>query len=456
MMRPFRRTLRRSFLVLTSFSSLLAIALALAVIAAFTFRFVERGQTLRIAVGPPGSAELRFIEALQPRLRQELWQRRLEVLPTEGPLASAAAIDDGRADLAVVRSDIAIPKKAAIVFILHKDAVLLAARAGSKLDKVADLAGKRVGIVPGSEANRAVLDTILTHASVSPASVQHIFLRPGDIASAIEKNLIQAVLVVAPLGDSLADEVVSALWRGKSAPELIAIKDAEAIARRDPAFEKVDIPAGFFAGRTTLPKEDLTTLSVSYLVVARQSLAESVVTDITKGLFAIRRELTPEIPLARYIEAPDTTRGGRVPVHPGAAAYYDADEKSFFDRYGDWIYIGAILLGGVGSGLATVVSWLRARSRRAALAVIDRLIDIRRKAHEAQDADTLRSLSDAVDDASDRALHRARESLSDETGLESIRLAIDEARHAIDGRSRELETSVQPAVSAIRPLAPPR
>jgi hypothetical protein len=106
--------------------------------------------------------------------------------------------------------------------------------------------------------------------------------------------------------------------------------------------------------------------------------------------------------------------------------------------------------------LATVVSSLHARSRRAALAVIDRLIDIRRKAHEAQDADTLRSLSDAVDDASDRALHRVRESLLDETGLESIRLAIDEARHAIDGRSRKLETSVPPAVSAIRLLAPPR
>src|SRR5262249_22340425 len=237
MMRPFRRTLRRSFLVLTSFSSLLAIALALAVIAAFTFRFVERGQTLRIAVGPPGSAELRFIEALQPRLRQGLWERHLQVLPTEGPLASAAAVDDGRADLAVIRSDIAIPKKAAIVFILHKDAVLLAARAGSKLNKVADLAGRRIGIVPGSEANRAALNTLLPRSSASPASVQHIFLQPGDVASAIEKNLIDGVLVVAPLGDSLAEEVVAALWRGKSAPELIAIKDAEAIARRDPAFE---------------------------------------------------------------------------------------------------------------------------------------------------------------------------------------------------------------------------
>jgi TRAP transporter TAXI family solute receptor len=455
-MRPFRRTLRRSFLVLISFSSLLAIALALAVIAAFMFRFVERGQTLRIAVGPPGSAELRFIEALRPRLQQGPWQRRLQVLPTEGPLASAAAVDGGRADLAVIRSDIAIPKKAGIVFILHKDVVLLAARPGSKLNKVADLEGKRVGIVPGSEANRAVLNTILTHASVSPASVQHIFLQPGDIGSAIEQNLIQGLLVVAPLGESPADEVVSALRRGKSAPELIAIKDAEAIARREPVFEKFDIPAGFFAGRTTLPKEDLTTLSVSYLVVARQSLAESVVTDFTKRFFAIRQELTSETPVAQYIEAPDTTRGGRFPVHPGAAAYYDGDEKSFLDRYGDWIYIGAMVLGGVGSGLATLMSSLRARSRRAALAVIDRLIDIRRKAHEAQDVDTLRSLGDAVDDASDGALHRARESLLDETGLESIRLAIDEARHAIDGRSRELETSVQPAISAIRPLAPPR
>src|SRR5262249_19057339 len=137
-------------------------------------------------------------------------------------------------------------------------------------------------------------------------------------------------------------------------------------------------------------------------------------------------------------------------------AYYDAGEKSFFDRYGDWIYVGAMLLGGVGSGLATVVSSLRARSRRAALAVIDRLIDIRRKAHEAQDADTLRSLSDAVNDASDRVLHGAGKSLWAERGLESFRVAIDEARHAIDGRSRELEPSVPPAVSAIRPLAPPR
>src|SRR5260370_30728315 len=122
MMRPFRRTLRRSFLVLTSFSSLLAIALALAVITAFTFHFVERGQTLRIAVGPPGSPELRFIEALQSRLRQGLWQRRLEVFPTEGPLASAATVADGTADLAVDRSDIAIPKKTATAFILHQDA----------------------------------------------------------------------------------------------------------------------------------------------------------------------------------------------------------------------------------------------------------------------------------------------------------------------------------------------
>ena len=391
-MRPFRRTLRRSFLVLTSFSSLLAIALALAVIVAFTFRFVERGQTLRIAVGPPGSAELRFIEALQPRLRQGLWERRLEVFPTEGPLASAAAVDDGRADLAVVRSDIAIPKKAAIVFILHKDAVLLAARAGSKLDKVADLAGKRVGIVPGSEANRAVLDTILTHASVSPASVQHIFLRPGDIASAIEKNLIQAVLVVAPLGDSLADEVVSALWRGKSAPELIAIKDAEAIARRDPAFEKVDIPAGFFAGRTTLPKEDLTTLSVSYLVVARKSLAESVVTDITKGLFAIRQELTPETPLAQYIEAPDTTRGGRVPVHPGSVVLHLHDHLSplrELDRVADQVnqdlpQAAGIADEGVGNVLVDVAGQLqpllvgpqRQRGRRLFHAVAEAEFDL--------------------------------------------------------------------------------
>src|SRR5262249_61021771 len=105
---------------------------------------------------------------------------------------------------------------------------------------------------------------------------------------------------------------------------------------------------------------------------------------------------------------------------------------------------------------AMMVGAVRARSRRGDRAVVDRAVDSRGKANEAPGLDTLRSLGDAVDDASDRALHRAPESLLGETGLESIRLAIDEARHAIDGRSRELETSVPPAVSAIRPLAPPR
>src|SRR5262249_58745472 len=100
------------------------------------------------------------------------------------------------------------------------------------------------------------------------------------------------------------------------------------------------------AGGTNLPKEDRPRLSGEYRVVARHSVAAAVVTEITKGLFAIRQELTPETPRAQYIEAPDTTRGGRVPVHPGAEAYFDANEKSFFERYGDWIYISRKLLAG--------------------------------------------------------------------------------------------------------------
>jgi len=36
------------------------------------------------------------------------------------------------------------------------------------------------------------------------------------------------------------------------------------------------------------------------------------------------------------MEKPDTEKGSAEAVHPDAAAYYDNNEESFMDRYGDW------------------------------------------------------------------------------------------------------------------------
>jgi len=38
-----------------------------------------------------------------------------------------------------------------------------------------------------------------------------------------------------------------------------------------------------------------------------------------------------------------------IPIHPGAAAYFDGEQKDFFDRYGNALYYGPMLLGALAS-----------------------------------------------------------------------------------------------------------
>jgi hypothetical protein len=152
----------------------------------------------------------------------------------------------------------------------------------------------------------------------------------------------------------------------------------------------------------------------------------------------MRRALAERAPFADYMEAAVTEKGSPFVLHPGATAYYQDTEKSFMDQYGDWFYIMAMVLGGIGSAVATLVSSFQARGRRTAMAVIDELIRIEEKAREASTPAMLNELESAVTRAALTALHRARESRFDEAGLETVRLAVDEARRAIRARRAEL------------------
>src|ERR1700744_932917 len=67
------------------------------------YYFVRRPIPLRIAVGPPGSDDVRVVQALSQAFSQVHSQIRLRPVQTDGATASAQMIADGKADLAIVR-----------------------------------------------------------------------------------------------------------------------------------------------------------------------------------------------------------------------------------------------------------------------------------------------------------------------------------------------------------------
>ncbi len=105
------------------------------------------------------------------------------------------------------------------------------------------------------------------------------------------------------------------------------------------------------------------TISFSHHIVARKDLSESTIAAFTRQLFAIRQAVMAEFPLAAKIETPDTDKDAVIPVHPGAAAFVDGEEKTFLDRYSDYIWWGLMGLSAMGSAGAWFAGYLKKDER---------------------------------------------------------------------------------------------
>ncbi|MGB3867686.1 MAG: TRAP transporter substrate-binding protein, partial [Xanthobacteraceae bacterium] len=103
----------------------LAGALALIGLVAGAYYFAMRPVTLRIAVGPANGDDVKVIQGLAQAFARQQDSVRLRLVITDSVGASAAAIADHTADLAVVRGDLDVPKTALAVATLRRNVVVL-------------------------------------------------------------------------------------------------------------------------------------------------------------------------------------------------------------------------------------------------------------------------------------------------------------------------------------------
>ncbi|MEP6841138.1 MAG: TAXI family TRAP transporter solute-binding subunit, partial [Bradyrhizobium sp.] len=326
---------------------MLAGVLAIVGALAAGYYFAMRPVTLRIAVGPANSDDLKVVQALtQAFNNQQHSQVRLRPIQTDGAAASANLLGEGRADLAIIRGDLEVPKNAQAVATLRKNVVVLwvppaqkvkGKKAVPKITKIAQLAGRRIGVVGRTPANVNLLKVVLQQYGVDPGKVEIIQFPANEAADAIRNQKADAYLAAGPVNSKITSDAIVASTRDGGTPKFLAIDLADAIAQNHPAYEASEIPAGTFGGAPDKPEEEVKTISFSHHVVARKGISESTIAAFTRQLFAIRQSLKTEFPLAAKIETPDTDKDAIIPVHPGAAAFVDGEEKTFLDRYSDFI-----------------------------------------------------------------------------------------------------------------------
>ena len=494
--RRVRRLLRHVWLL--GIASLLALSGT----AAVAYYVMSQPTHLKIAVGPPDSDDVRAVEAITNQLKRERTNFRLSIVVKGGPLEAVKAIDRGEADLAVVRRDLGMPKDGAAVAILRKNVVTLFAPApppeaskekvppetskpkavakkkaakkptaakeekeekeekSDKIERIADLVGKRIGVIGRSQANIDLLKIILRQYGISsdkvvelkpdddpkqivtqPDQVTIVHFDPFNVAAAIRETKVDAIMSVGPVSSSITAAAIVAATRGKESPTFLSIGAAEAIAQRYPIYEATEIKAGAFGGAPPKPEEDTDTVSFSHYIVARRALNEQMVGEFTRLLFSIRQSLVAELTSDKSeltslprIEAPSTDKDASVAVHPGAAAFFTGDQKTFFDRYSDLMYWGLMLFSFSGSAIAGIVGFTKVDDRVRRLKALERLLVLTKSARHADSIDALDQLQNEMDQILGEMIQEVENDALDETALMAFSVSLDQAQLAISER----------------------
>ncbi len=481
-----RMFLRHTWLVAILGTVVLAGAIASGI---YYWREMDR---MRIAAGP---LDVQFVRTLSDQITKQNPTLHLQLIATAAPKDAAEAMSKGQADFAILPSNlddrlnwpvVGILRQNVMAFIVPAAATASKPKTGektgektaeipastktakgakgskktkgakaakadktddsddsddssdsgdsSKFGKVTDLVGKRIGIVTGSEATAGLLELVLGHYGVPLDKLTVTEIAPDKVGAAVKDNQIDALFVAGPaIGKAISNAVMAASRNGQP-PSFIAIDQADGIANRNPTFASTEIDAGTFGGSPPAPDDKLTSLSFAEYLVAHRSVHESLVATLAKVLYSSRQALAVAEPGQIKIEAPSTDKDADIVLHPGALAYLSDSQQSFFDKYGDDIFYGLLIFPVFGSGIAAVASYFLRDTRTKRLRLLQRVLDLVRKAHAAQTAQELDQLQIDADNLVIAIIHQSEHEEFDETARMSFSFALDQLRFAVATR----------------------
>jgi TRAP transporter TAXI family solute receptor len=445
---PSPRSARRKVTLIV-----LAAMLALVGAASSAYYFSMRPVPLRIAVGPNNSDDFKVVQAVVQAFSRDHNAIRLRPMITDGAADSAKVLLDGKADLAIIRGDLDVPKNARAVATLRKNVAVLwvppvkGKRAGPKITKIGQLTGRKIGVIGKTQANINLLNIILRQYGVDPAKVTTVQFSTTEIAEAVKDQKVDAFLAAGPTNSKITSDAISASSHDGT-PTFLAIDSAEAIAQNFPMYEASEIPAGVFGGAPARPDDDVKTIGFSHYVVARQGLTEATVATFTRQLFAVRQQIITDFPLAAKIETPDTDKDAVIPVHPGAAAYVDGEEKTFLDRYSDYIWWSLMSLSAMGSAGAWFASYMKRDERNTNTSQRDRLLDMIAVARRSDAVDELDQMQSEADNILRDTLNCFEHGAIGDGTLTAFNIALEQFHNAVADRKALL--AIAPPTAAVR------
>jgi TRAP transporter TAXI family solute receptor len=411
----------------------LAVILALIGVS-FGVYFVSRlPRTLTMAVGPAGLETHRYAEALAQAGIDARDRIRLRIITTEGAEASARLMETGKIDLAIIRSDYDLPANGQSILVNTKRVVVVMApqRARGGIRKFDDLKGKRIAVVKVTDPNLPLVRRMLAVADVGEKDATLVEAELQDLPELLGTGKVDAAIAIvvpsAPNFTALVPEIAKRLPGGL---RIVPLDEAQAIANRVNGVEIADIPAGAFGAKR--PAEEVATVAITYRTVGRATMSDDLAGNVAKSLYDLRTRLNRTIPIAFTAEPPDGKAGARLPVHPGAMAYFDGESKTFYERYGEMLFTGLWGASIIGSGLFAFIAWASGKRHGEGMGLVEEIGTLTSSARSASPEELGRI--EARGDAIVASLAQLRQGghVSDAL-IESAALALDHFRSVVEG-----------------------
>lgn len=439
-----RRRQRKGYALL-----ILAAGIFLFGVAAGTLYLFLRPTTLRIAVGPPNSDDQNLVQTLAQIFATERSPVRLTPITSDGAVESIALLSAGKTDLAVARGDLSLPADAESVLILRKNVVVLWAPSGvapkgtkrkpaPKVKSIEELAGHRIGVIGRTQANVKLLRVILTESGLDPDKVAVTQFGVNQLTEMARDASLDAYMAVGPLDSKITKDAIAATAASRGEPKFLPIDVSETIAKKFPIYDSEEIPASIFSSSPARPEDKIDTLSVNHLIIARRKLSDTKVGAFARQVFSVRQQLARELPNAPKIEKPDTDKDAALPAHEGAAAYFDGNERTFLEKYTDYLWGIVLVLSGLGSAGAWLRHYWRRDEREAYETHRDDLLALISRARQAESHEALSEMQNRADEVLREALDCYEDGAIEEGDLSAISLALEQFHRATADRRTTL------------------
>ncbi len=287
---------------------------------------------LVIAAGARSSEGFQLVQAIAEIVNRHHSKIQIEVIETGGSLDNSQLMEDGYADLATLQADGTVSTRANLIANLYPDAYQLIARRSANIGSVADLKGKTIALPTKGSAQFTSFWFLARHYGLDESNINWLPMSNRSAEWALISEAVDAVFRVRAPGDATVKQLIE-----RADIMLVPIEQAPALHLRKAAIQSGRIPKGSYRGEPPLPERDLETASVNRLLVASSDVPSNVIYNITAVLFERRRELSELNTLASLIAAPDTIGGTTLPLHEGAAQYYDREKPSIWSEQADFL-----------------------------------------------------------------------------------------------------------------------